>query len=265
MHGYLYFWFIMIIVIVILLIIRLYTRPKFSEYFNIDNTDFKIINIADYEGDWNILANIVVKYCEKYDHIIVHSDFENLTILANALTFMIENLTKPVIITNNSENVTKIIKNNKLLPLNVMVEHKNNLYTSVSSYKDGNDIFGIPVKFKRTEHNLSPVIKNVNPNINIKIIDSNPNLDIVNSCAGGDAIILNLNDSNHFDSISMNNLLQQPIPSIIINNTNGNIDIPSFNITSEAAYAKLAVIMSNIDDLQLTEPVFAKNLKNEFI
>lgn len=264
MTGNLYFWFTLTVITITLLIIRLYTRPKFSENFEINNTQYKIINISDYENNWNNLADLVMEYSKKYDNIIVNSDFDNIIIIANALTFMIENLKKPVIVTNNSENTYKIIKNNKLLPLNVMVEHNNKLYTGVSSYKDGENILGIPISNNRTTNNEPTSIKYVNPNININVIDSKPNLDIVNSCSG-DAIILNVNDLSHLNNNSIQYLIDNPLPSVIINNTNGNITFPSFKMTSAAAYAKLAVIMSNIDDIELTEPVFAKNLKDEFI
>lgn len=50
---------------------------------------------------WNELANILVKNYDKYDAFIVYHSPETLTYTATALSFMLENLGKTVVITHN--------------------------------------------------------------------------------------------------------------------------------------------------------------------
>jgi L-asparaginase/Glu-tRNA(Gln) amidotransferase subunit D len=108
----------------------------------------------------------------------------------------------------------------------------------------------------------------VDPSLEIAVINSSDSIDLVQSCSESDALILNIKDSDHL-SESLNQQLKiltdVGIPSILVNQLNGDLVIPSYKMNTETAYAKLAVIMSKLEDKKLIEPVFAKNISNEFL
>ena len=263
--------FCIVVIIFAILIItynQTYIINKNQETYLL-NDDYAIIYINDYDGDWNHLCELILSIAEDNDNIIVECETEHLIIIGNALTFMIENLSIPVIITDNIEDAIKSITTyNNILPYSIMISNGDKLIMPCTAIKEKNIIFGKepPSRTIIDENNMK--IQHVNPDTEITVINSSDSINLIESCNNTDALILNIKDKNHINqhlNDQLKYLSDNNMPSILINQLDGDLLIPSYKMTTEAAYAKLAVIMSNLNEANLIEPVFSKNLKNEFL
>jgi hypothetical protein len=261
----------LIFIVVLMFIIKLLTTSKIDnpEPFIPIYEKHAVIEFSDYNSDWNNLCNIIAEKADGvYECIIIESAKEDLLIIANALVFMIDNLSIPIIVTDNIEMGVKLYKNNNMLPYNVMIAANKKLLLATTAQQHGNNFVGKEPETRKIIDPGNMSFNFVNPEIDITVINSSDYIDLIQSCSESDALILNIKDSNHLSE----NLNQQlkiltdvDIPSILINQLNGDLVIPSYKMNTETAYAKLAVIMSKLEDKNLIEPVFAKNMHNEFL
>lgn len=262
----------LIFIIVIAFVIKLSVTNTINnhETFIPIKEKYYVINIAEYNSDWNVLCNIIAENAdEEYECIIVECEKDDLIIISNALSFMIDNLSIPIIVTTNVESATKLYKNNNnMLPYNVMIESNSKLVLATTAKENGGLIVGKKPETRRIINPSNMTFNYVDPSLEIAVINSSDTIDLVQSCSESDALILNIKDSDHL-SESLNHQLKMltdvGIPSILVNQLNGDLVIPSYKMNTETAYAKLAVIMSKLEDKKLIEPVFAKNISNEFL
>jgi hypothetical protein len=261
--------FIIICAIIIITYTQTYNYNKNEETYLQNNDQYEIIYINDYDGNWNHLCELIVNIAEDTDNIIVECETEHLILIGNALTFMIENLSIPVIVTDNIKDAVKSISiHNNILPYNIMVSNGDKLIMPCTATTEENYIFGKepPSRTIIDENNMK--IRYVDSNIDITVLNSSDSIDLIESCTDSDALILNIKDKNHINqnlNEQLKYLSDNNMPSILINQLDGDLLIPSYKMTTESAYAKLAVIMSNLNDAKLIEPVFSKNLSNEFL
>lgn len=261
----------LIFIIVLMLIIKLLTTSMMDnpEPFIPIYEKHAIIEFSEYNSDWNNLCNIIAeKAHEFHECIIIECTKEYLLIIANALVFMIENLSIPIIVTDNIEMGVKLYKNNNMLPYNVMIAANKRLFLATTVQQHGTSLVGKEPETRKIINPGNMSFNQVDPGIDISVINSSDHIDLIQSCSESDALILNIKNSDHL-SESLNQQLKiltdVGIPSILINQLNGDLVIPSYKMNTETAYAKLAVIMSKLEDKNLIEPVFAKNIQNEFL
>jgi hypothetical protein len=260
-----------IVIIILVLVIINYTDTnsgKKQETYFLDQANYGVIKINDYNGDWNHLCELIMSESSNQRTIIVECEKQYIFIIGNALTFMIDDLSVPVIVTENIEEGVNLAKNNNMLPFNIMIANGDKLVLALNSYEENGFIFGNEPPSRTITNDNKMTIKRVDPNIDIAIANSSDTINLVESCKESDALILNIKDSNHMtDNLNMQlkYLSDNGMPNILVNQLNGDLLVPSYKMSSEAAYAKLAVIMSNLEEKELIEPVFAKNFKNEFL
>jgi len=260
-----------IIVIVLMLIIKLQTTSIMDnpEPFIPIYEKHAIIEFSEYNSDWNNLCNIIAEKADEFHEcIIIECTKEYLLIIANALVFMIENLSIPIIVTDNIEMGVKLYKNNNMLPYNVMIAANKRLFLATTAQQHGTSLVGKEPETRKIINPGNMSFNQVDPGIDISVINSSDHIDLIQSCSESDALILNIKNSDHLsDSLNqqLKILTDVGIPSILINQLNGDLVIPSYKMNTETAYAKLAVIMSKLEDKNLIEPVFAKNTHNEFL
>ncbi|GHT62456.1 L-asparaginase 1 [Bacteroidia bacterium] len=96
-------------------------------HFNIDSTHFDIpIDSSDMNPEkWKLLVKIIEENYDKYDGFVVLHGTDTMAYSASALSFMLENLNKPVILTGSQLPIGKIRtdgKENLITALEIAVD-----------------------------------------------------------------------------------------------------------------------------------------------
>ena len=252
--------FIIVVFALILIIISLFLAnfELNSESFQITNK-YAVIKIKDYNLDWNKLASLIIEKSSKYEHIIVLVQENYLSIISSALSYMLVNINIPIIVTDKLSYGIKAIKN-KILPYDITMTYGDELFKGSTTYIYNDVMKGQPIEPRQPNYNDNMYAKFVDPDIRITIVPSSPNLDLLKTC-DGEALILNVSDESHINNNlieQLNELTNKGIPKVLINQTNGDLFIPSFKMTNDAAYAKLAVLMSNLKNKNFIESAFGE-------
>ena len=134
--------------------------------------------------DWNNLVKIINNLYDEYNVFIIKIGKNALPYTASALSFMIENTTKPIILTyQNTSNALMIAADIKIPEVMVLVGKKLLRGCRVTSSL-GNIISPYyPPLSRKTSLQFpieSPQIKYINPKISVGIVKTFPGVDITN-------------------------------------------------------------------------------------
>ncbi|MFD2166774.1 asparaginase [Thalassotalea euphylliae] len=174
-------------------------------------------------NDWQRIADDIYAHYDEFDGFVVLHGTDTMAYSASALSFMFENLSKPVIITGSQIPLSQLRSDGQVNVLNslfiaanypineVGLFFNNKLFRgnrSIKAYADGFDAFNSP--------NLEPLLE---AGINIKVISGK-----VNENIGGDITLNKITPQpvgvvHLYPGIShelIENVLQQPVKALIL-------------------------------------------------
>ena len=239
--------------------------------------DFNLINIdeiSNYPDDWNNIVNKINTYYNDYDAFLILTKRDVIPYTASALSFMLENISKPEVMVISY----KKDKNKKKIPI---------LLRGCRTIQYSSDSFISPNYAPLTSKNC---LKKPTDNFSIKLFDPKVKIVIVKLYPGFptenilkiankdvDGVII-----EKYNDICLDNLepeiqelakkdiiivsVDQTPRTVLDKNTDTKIEqdvIDGKDITTEAAYAKLYYILSNVEDTNLIPKIFDTNFRGE--
>ena len=241
--------------------------------------------------DWNNLAKIISKNYNNKEVFIVLCEPETITYLASALSFILEHINKPVIVsTDNLDDIDDLLKfsTNTKIP-EVVIKSDKKVLRGCKAVQFDKNKFSSPNQLNLTNNNCFKISKNkfqpkyLNTKINIIIIKIFPGIqpeyimNLVNK-QKIDGIILELYcDSKIVVSLDIvkifKDLSEKGIFIVSVSQCNDyeNTDIillkagviPAFDMTSPAAFTKLLLVLSYTNDRKVISQLFEKSLRGE--
>jgi L-asparaginase len=260
-----------------------------SKKLDIDYYD-PLMNSSDIvPQDWNIIAENIGRKYHHYDAFVIVSGRDTLAYTASALSFMLENLSKPVVFTDGQlESAVKLASKTKIPEVMVAsrgqllrgcrVVYKSDYFTS-PNYPPLNQVNSL----RKPED--PPQIKFVNPNINVIVIKVFPGinakyfLNLINS-ADVHGIVLEMYGAgngpisqNFLDAIR--SLAKKGVVIVAVSQSDelvaSEIDIrileagvlAGYDMTTTAAYAKLCFLLGNVEDKKIIGQLMEKTFRGE--
>ena len=272
--------------------------PYFKENYN--NIKHKV-GMFDYStnlssdnmiiSDWNNLTEYIKNKYNNYDAFIIIVNNNTIVYTACAISFMVENLNKPIIFTNGNDLATTLVLASQTKIPEVMISTNDKLYRSVRSLSPSPGVFISKYPELTDENCLTynyqmPNIKYVNPKLIIPIIKVFPGIDekymksfVDNKNING--IILEVwgegsSPTNDGFLKSLNQITSKGVVILCVsqcNNINCEIDIRLLDagcldggdMTTEAAYAKLVFLLSNIPDKKMIGKLMEISFRGELL
>jgi len=239
--------------------------------------------------DWNIIAKDIGRKYQHYDAFVIVSGRDTLAYTASALSFMLENLSKPVIFTDGEvASAVKLASKTKIPE--VMVASRGQLLRGCRIVYKSNHFISPNYPPLNQENSLrapkdQPQIKFVNPNINVIVIKIFPGinakyfLNLINN-ADVHGIVLEMYgdgngpiSENFLDAIKL--LAKKGVVIVAVSQSNqliaSEIDIrileagvlAGYDMTTTAAYAKLCFLLGNVEDKKLIGQLMEKTFRGE--
>jgi L-asparaginase len=229
---------------------------------------------------WNNLAKEIYD-SPTYDSYILICEKSIIPYAASALSFIIENLSKPIILTepNNLKNVYKLAKKTKIPEVSIysngkllrgvrsIIDHRNNI---ISPHYPPLTLSNC---LKSPSETMS--LKFINPKISVGIINIHPGItskDFKNT-DNMKGLILDCTNSDFPKSKSFINVISSIIKKgTIIVVTNYNKIYPTiikigiilgYDMTINTAYNKLCFLLSNISEKKFISQIMNHNLRGE--
>jgi len=243
--------------------------------------------------DWNTIASDIAKKYHSYDAFVIVCDEDTLVYTASALSFMLENLTKPVILSTGLEiesalklaSLTKIpevmVSSGKKLIRGCRVSHK-----APSRFTSPNYPFLTPQNCLLLPQEKTQ-IKFMNPKINVVVVKVFPGMDA--------SSFLNLFDTKTVNGIviEMYGLGNSPISKNFLDtikelsekdviivavsqcdellSNDFKVDdsilkagvLSGHDMTTPAAYAKLCFLLGNVENKKLISQLMEKTFRGE--
>ena len=227
--------------------------------------------------DWNNLADYIKDKYNNYNAFIIIVNNNTIVYSACAISFMIENLSKPIIFTNGNDLTTTLVLASQTKIPEVMISTNNKLYRAVRN------VFELTDDNCLTYNYQIPNIKYVSPKLIIPIIKVFPGIDekYMKSFNNINGIILELwgEGSAPTNVGFLKSLKQITSKGVVIlcvsqcNDINCEIDIRLLDagcldggdMTTEAAYAKLVFLLSNIPDKKMIGKLVEISFRGEVL
>ena len=228
---------------------------------------------------WNDIAEKILNVYSTHDSYIIICDKSIIPSTATALSFIMENLSKPVILTTSTtfKKTLKMAKNTSIPE--VMVYHKGKHIRGVRTITD-------PLKGFISPYYPSLTIKNafqvpiqdmslmlINPDIIVSIVNVFPGMTAKSfKKMGGvilDATTMNIPTSTEFVKDLTSIINKGTIVVIVTNNTKVDPKILKTGVifgkdmTITSAYTKLCFLLSNISDKSVIPQIMNQSLRGE--
>jgi len=228
--------------------------------------------------DWNQIAEDISSKYDKYDAFIIVSSDDAIPYTSSALSFILENLGKPVIISNGNLSNSMVLASSTKLP-EVMVASDNKLLRGCR-ISDGFVTPNYPVLDSSTALSAPSEpfnTKYFNTKKKISVVKVYPEVDISN-IKGIDGIVLEIwgggsvsQSPKFFKEIKK--LTEEGVVIVAVSQGQKayEIDIrlieagvlPGYDMTTPAAYTKLAFLISNVGEKKLIGQLFDVNFRGE--
>lgn len=244
-------------------------------------------------SDWNSLVNDISNKYNHYDAFVIVHGRDTLTYTAAAMSFLLENLNKPVIFVDG-EVVSALIAASTCRIPEVMIYSAGKLLRGCKSTSHSTASFSSPNYPPMTLKTcLRPPVENyvprmVNPDTKIRVIRMFPGMDakylnntmakelvngiIFESYGVGhgptDEQFLNVVSLLAKKGIIMVNVSQASMMEIAYEPNDRFIAagiLDGKDMTTEAAFAKLHYLMANVEDRKLIGQLMSQNLRGEMI
>jgi L-asparaginase len=133
-------------------------------------------------NDWNVIAEDIGKSYNKYDAFVIVCGKDTLAYTASALSFMLENLGKPVVVTDGQLASALVLASTTRIP-EVMVASRDKLLRACRAVHKSTEYFTSPNyedlkpynSFKTPQHPME--IKFVSPKVKVIVIKVFPGMD----------------------------------------------------------------------------------------
>lgn len=280
----------------------IHASGDFEPYFE-ELSDKKKDKIGDYDieaysplleasdvvpADWNKIAKSIGSVYNDYDAFVIVHGQDTLTYTASALSFMIENLNKPIVFTDGDVVSALILASKHRFP-EVMVSSKGVLTRAsrTITYSDGHFVSpNYPVLSDETS--LIPVqdmatIKFINPKIKVVVVKVYPGMSSkdLTKYSSANGIVLETYGVGHIphskkflEAIAY--LVEKGIAIVNVsqlyksqkNNENDILlldagVIPGNDMTTEAAFTKLYFLSSNVQDDNIMRNLMERSFRGE--
>lgn len=261
-------------------------KSKIGKYeFKYLNTKSSVDNLAN---EYNDIVNNIKNMYNNFDSFIVVCGSDTLTYKSSALSFMLENLNKPVIITTDKDLVsTLIIASDCKIP-EVMVFSQSKLLRGNRTIQQNTDYFTSPnfppldISNSLQSPQEAIQIKLLDPTIKIGIVKIFPDMNenSLENFDNFDGIIFEIYCSGNIPKSpefldTIKKLAEKGVIMIAVSqcHTVKNFDIDihlleagmlsGYDMTSPAAYAKLLFLLSNVKDRKIIGQLVEKSLRGE--
>ena len=105
------------------------------KYYDVETKDILSLDSSNIQAEeWQIIAKSVYENLDKYDGIVITHGTDTMAYTASMLSYMLYNLTKPVVLTGSQMPIDHLL-----------TDAKNNLYTAFSAVEK--DVTGVSVAF----------------------------------------------------------------------------------------------------------------------
>jgi len=240
-------------------------------------------------NDWNVIAADVLQKYNKYCAFVIVCGSDTMAYTASALSFMLENLSKPVIITDrNVKSAVKLALKTKIPE--VMIEVEGKLLRGCRTIHKSLEYFTSPNYPYLEQRNC---LEHPSENFQIKFVDPNINILIVKVFPGISDISLNFSEDDIVSGIvleiyesgntpksknlvnAIKKLIKKGVIIVAVSQCeevlkfelNKNLleagVISGNDMTTPAAYAKLYFLLSNVKNRNLIYQLMEKTFRGE--
>jgi len=257
--------------------------------FILSKFNLKISNSQLDPKFWNELVKEIMSVYDKYDAFVIYCDKDTLVYTASVLSFLLENLAKPIVLSDNNLVSTLKSASHTSIP-EVMVQSQSKLFRGCRVIRDTIGSYISPnfpelttlTCLQRPKESINA--KFINPNINIIIFKVFPgfNSSYLNTLVENpniNAIILETEGGgklpNEPDFLNLiNTLATKGVIVLVISQSNkysnkGNLQLVEAgailggDMTTPAAYAKLAFLLGNVNDKKIIGQLLEQNFRGE--
>lgn len=217
---------------------------------------------------WNRIAKNLGEAYRNHDALVLYHPQENLNYTASCLAFMMEGVTKPVIVTNDTVNEELIEFVSSLNVAEVLILTNGKLTNATRTI---NDEEYIPKLIPSHKNENPPTLMFLDPSRTVALIDAIPELDLDQlSKAKIDGVVIIEQEPASPKLLSVvKRMIKNDIVVVhISNHQNSRLDksgsLNVNNMSPYSAYTKLLFLLSNVQDVELVKQVMMINLRLEF-
>lgn len=271
-------------------------EKNFKENSNTKNAKYDInsyqpqMNSSDiFPNDWNVIVKDIFQNYNNYCAFVIVCGSDTMAYTASALSFMLENLSKPVILTDrNVKSAVKLALKTKIPE--VMIEVEGKLLRGCRTIHKSLEYFTSPSYPYLKEHNCLEhprenfQIKFVDPNINILVVKVFPGISDISLNFSNDdmvsGIVLEIYESGNVPNYknfinAIKKLIKKGVVIVAVSQCEEVLQfelsknlleagvISGNDMTTPAAYAKLYFLLSNVKNTNLIYQLMEKIFRGE--